>query len=209
MPDRWLFFDTLRRVFEELGYDVKYVSNYTDVDDKIINEAKKRNISELELTDEMIQRVEKIKELLNTKKLYKAPRVTQTMEDVISFIDELVMNGYAYPKDGDVFFDTSKVVDYGCLSNQKMDDLKVGARIEENDKKESPLDFVLWKKRRSRGIKWQSRYSLGRPGWHTECVVMIKKSWANSSISMAAARICASRIMKMKEPRLKLYSILI
>ena len=139
-------FDTLRRVFEELGYDVKYVSNYTDVDDKIINEAKKRNISELELTDEMIQRVEKIKELLNTRKLYKAPRVTQTMEDVISFIDELVMNGYAYPKDGDVFFDTSKVVDYGCLSNQKMDDLKIGARIEENDKKESPLDFVLWKK---------------------------------------------------------------
>ena len=167
-------FDTLRRVFEELGYDVKYVSNYTDVDDKIINEAKKRNISELELTDEMIQRVEKIKKLLNTRKLYKAPRVTQTMEDVISFIDELVMNGYAYPKDGDVFFDTSKVADYGCLSNQKMDDLKVGARIEENDKKESPLDFVLWKKT-EQGIKWQSRYSLGRPGWHTECVVMIKK----------------------------------
>lgn len=167
-------FDTLRRVFEELGYDVKYVSNYTDVDDKIINEAQKRQISELELTDEMIKRVEKIRDLLNAKDLYKTPRVTETMDTIIEFIDELVMNGYAYPKDGDVFFNTAMIDDYGSLSNQKMDDLKVGARIEENDKKESPLDFVLWK-HTDTGIRWNTRYSKGRPGWHTECVVMIKK----------------------------------
>lgn len=167
-------FDTLRRLFEELGYKVKYVSNYTDVDDKIINEAQKRQISELELTDEMIRRVEKIRDLLNAKELYKTPRVTETMDTIIEFIDELVMSGYAYPKDGDVFFNTAMIDDYGSLSNQKMDDLKVGARIEENDKKESPLDFVLWK-HTDTGIKWNTRYSNGRPGWHTECVVMIKK----------------------------------
>lgn len=169
-----IVFDTLRRLFEELGYDVKYVSNYTDVDDKIINEAKKRDISELELTDEMILRVEKIRKLLNTEKLYKTPRVTETMEDIISFIDELVMGGYAYEVDGDVFFRTNSIDDYGSLSNQILDDLKAGARIEENSKKESPLDFVLWKKTEE-GIKWKSRYSIGRPGWHTECVVMIHK----------------------------------
>ena len=169
-----IVFDTLRRLFEELGYDVKYVSNYTDVDDKIINEAKKRDISELELTDEMILRVEKIRKLLNTEKLYKTPRVTETMEDIISFINELVMGGYAYEVDGDVFFRTNSIDDYGSLSNQILDDLKAGARIEENSKKESPLDFVLWKKTEE-GIKWKSRYSIGRPGWHTECVVMIHK----------------------------------
>ena len=167
-------FDTLRRVFEALGYNVKYVSNYTDVDDKIINEAEKRQISELELTEDMIQRVEGIRGLLNTKKLYRTPRVTETMDDIIAFIEDLVDKGYAYEKDGDVFFRTSSVEDYGTLSNQKMDDLKVGARIEENDKKESPLDFVLWKQT-EKGIKWPTKYSVGRPGWHTECVVMIKK----------------------------------
>ncbi len=167
-------FDTLRRLFEALGYDVKYVSNYTDVDDKIIAEAKKRGISELELTDEMIKRVEDIRKLLNTEELYKTPRVTQTMDDIIAFIDELVLNGYAYEVDGDVFFRTSTIKDYGSLSNQILDDLKAGARIEENAKKESPLDFVLWKKT-DEGIKWPSKYSLGRPGWHTEGVVRIHK----------------------------------
>ena len=97
-------FDTLRRVFEALGYNVKYVSNYTDVDDKIINEAKKRNISELELTDEMIERVKEIRRLLNTEELYKTPRVTETMDDIIKFIEELVNTGHAYVVDGDVFF---------------------------------------------------------------------------------------------------------
>ena len=167
-------FDTLRRTFEELGYKVKYVSNYTDVDDKIINEAAKKNISELELTNDMIGRVEEVRHLLNTKPLYATPRVTETMEDIIAFIDKLVDEGYAYESDGDVFFRTAAVDSYGELSHQKMDDLKVGARIEENDKKESPLDFVLWKAT-DKGVKWPTRYSVGRPGWHTECVVMINK----------------------------------
>lgn len=167
-------FDTLRRTFEELGYKVKYVSNYTDVDDKIIAEAQKKGISEASLTEEMIKRVEKIREALNAEDLYRTPKVTETMPEIIDFIDRLVAKGAAYEKDGDVFFKTTAVKSYGELSHQKMDDLKVGARIEENEKKESALDFVLWKKT-EQGIRWPSRYSLGRPGWHTECVVMINK----------------------------------
>ena len=167
-------FDTLRRTFEALGYEVKYVSNYTDVDDKIINRSKELGISEKELTDSVIEAYNKVRDKLNAAKLYKTPRVTETMDEIIAFIDELVDKGYAYEKDGDVYFRTSSIKDYGSLSNQNLDDLKVGARIEENDGKESPLDFALWKKTDT-GIKWQTRYSLGRPGWHTECVVMINK----------------------------------
>lgn len=167
-------FDTLRRTFEELGYKVKYVSNYTDVDDKIIRRSKELGISEKELTDEMIAAYNDIRHKLNAADLYKTPRVTETMDEIISFIDGLVDKGAAYEKDGDVYFRTSSVADYGSLSNQNLDDLQVGARIEENDLKESPLDFALWKKTEE-GIKWPTRYSIGRPGWHTECVVMINK----------------------------------
>lgn len=167
-------FDTLRRTFEELGYKVKYVSNYTDVDDKIIRRSKELGISEKELTDEMIAAYNDIRHKLNAADLYKTPRVTETMDEIISFIDGLVDKGAAYEKDGDVYFRTSSVADYGSLSNQNLDDLQVGARIEENDLKESPLDFALWKKTED-GIKWPTRYSVGRPGWHTECVVMINK----------------------------------
>ena len=167
-------FDTLRRTFEELGYKVKYVSNYTDVDDKIIRRSKELGISEKELTDKMIAAYNDIRHKLNAADLYKTPRVTETMDEIISFIDGLVDKGAAYEKDGDVYFRTSSVADYGSLSNQNLDDLQVGARIEENDSKESPLDFALWKKTED-GIKWPTRYSIGRPGWHTECVVMINK----------------------------------
>ena len=167
-------FDTLRRTFEALGYSVKYVSNYTDVDDKIIKRSSELGISEKELTDKMIAAYNDIRHKLNAADLYKTPRVTETMEEIISFIDKMVNNKSAYVKDGDVYFRTSSVKDYGSLSNQNIDDLQVGARIEENDQKESPLDFALWKKTDT-GIKWQTRYSLGRPGWHTECVVMINK----------------------------------
>lgn len=167
-------FDTLRRTFEELDYKVKYVSNYTDVDDKIIRRSKELGISEKELTDEMIAAYNDIRHKLNAADLYKTPRVTETMDEIISFIDGLVDKGAAYEKDGDVYFRTSSVADYGSLSNQNLDDLQVGARIEENDLKESPLDFALWKKTEE-GIKWPTRYSIGRPGWHTECVVMINK----------------------------------
>ncbi|MBR4462653.1 MAG: cysteine--tRNA ligase, partial [Erysipelotrichaceae bacterium] len=167
-------FDTLRRLFEALGFTVKFVSNYTDVYDKIINRALELGISERELTDEMIEAYNQIRKLMNAEDLYATPRVTMTMNEIIEFIDGLIKNGSAYEVDGDVYFDTSSVKDYGSLSNQNIEDLKVGARIEENEQKRSPLDFALWKKT-DMGIKWQTPFGEGRPGWHTECVVMINK----------------------------------
>lgn len=167
-------FDTLRRLFEAIGYKVRYVSNYTDVDDKIIRRSSELKITEKELTDKMIEAYNQIRHQINAADLYKTPRVTETMDEIIAFIDGLVKNGNAYVQDGDVYFRTASVASYGSLSNQNIDDLQVGARIEENERKESPLDFALWKKTET-GIKWPTDYSIGRPGWHTECVVMINK----------------------------------
>lgn len=169
-----IVFDTLRRVFEANGYTVKYVSNYTDVDDKIINRAKEEGISEKEVAERYIAAYQKIRDDLNTEKLYATPRVTECMDDIITFIDLLVQKGHAYEAEGDVYFRVMSVPTYGEISKQKVDDLLVGARIEENSKKENPLDFALWKKM-DEGIRWESPWSMGRPGWHTECVVMIHK----------------------------------
>ena len=165
-------FDTLRRLFEAEGYKVKYVSNYTDVDDKIIKKANEEGVSEEVIANRYIEAYEKVRNDLNTLALDATPRVTETMEEIIAFIDQLVKTGHAYEIDGDVYFRVSSVDNYGQISNQRLEDLQVGARIEENDKKENPFDFALWKKT-DMGIKWESPWSLGRPGWHTECVVMI------------------------------------
>lgn len=169
-----IVFDTLRRVFEANGYEVKYVSNYTDVDDKIINKAKEEGVSEKEIAERYIAAYQKIRDDLNTEKLYATPRVTECMEDIIAFIDLLVKKGHAYEAEGDVYFRVMSIPTYGEISKQRVDDLLVGARIEENSKKENPLDFALWKKMEE-GIRWESPWSMGRPGWHTECVVMINK----------------------------------
>ena len=167
-------FDTLRRVLEANGYVVNYVSNYTDVDDKIINKANEENISEKEIAERYILAYQQVRDFLNTKPLYATPRVTECMEDIIAFIELLVKKGHAYESEGDVYFRVDSVSSYGEISKQKIDDLLVGARIEENNRKKNPLDFALWKKM-DMGIRWQSPWSLGRPGWHTECVVMIHK----------------------------------
>lgn len=167
-----IVFDTLRRFFERVGYDVKLVSNFTDVDDKIIKKAIEEGVTETVITDKYIAAYKDVLEKLNVKPHYKNPRVTEYMGFIISYIQDLIDKGAAYEINGDVFFRISSIKDYGELSNIKVDDLVVGARIEENSKKESPLDFVLWKKT-DEGIKWQSPWGLGRPGWHTECCVMI------------------------------------
>ena len=167
-----IVFDTLRRFFEAVGYDVKLVSNFTDVDDKIINQALAEHVSETVITDRYIKAYKDVLAQLNVKPHYKNPRVTEYMGAIISYIQDLVDAGVAYEINGDVFFRISAIKDYGELSNMKVDDLVVGARIEENSKKESPLDFVLWKKT-DVGIQWDSPWGKGRPGWHTECCVMI------------------------------------
>ena len=167
-----IVFDTLRRFLSFLGYDVKLVSNFTDVDDKIINKALQEGVTEQVITDKYIAAYKDVLAKLNVKPHYLNPRVTEYMPQIIKYIEELVKLGAAYEADGDVFFRISSIKDYGELSNMKVDDLVVGARIEENSKKESPLDFTLWKKT-DVGIQWDSPWGKGRPGWHTECCVMI------------------------------------
>ena len=167
-----IVFDTLRRFFEAIGYNVKFVSNFTDVDDKIIKKALEEGVSESVITERYIAAYKELLTGLNIKPHFENPRVTKYMDSIISYIKDLVDEGAAYEIDGDVFFRISSIKDYGELSNIKKDDLVVGARIEENSKKESPLDFVLWKKT-DVGIKWDSPWGKGRPGWHTECCVMI------------------------------------
>ena len=165
-------FDTLRRFLEYIGYSVKSVSNFTDVDDKIINKALQEGVGEEVITDKYIKAYKELLVALNVKPHFANPRVTEYMDDIIAYIDDLVKCGAAYVVDGDVFFRIGSIENYGELSNVKKDDLVVGARIDENSKKESPLDFVLWKKT-DVGIKWDSPWGKGRPGWHTECCVMI------------------------------------
>ena len=165
-------FDTLRRFLTYIGYEVTYVSNYTDVDDKIIKAAKQEGKSEKELTDFYIKEFEKTVKGIGSQIPSITPRVTEYIDKIIAYIDNLVKIGAAYEKDGDVYFRVEKIKDYGALSGINVEDLRVGARVEENSQKESPLDFALWKKT-DEGIKWDSPWGKGRPGWHTECCVMI------------------------------------
>ena len=165
-------FDVLRKFFTYVGYKVTYVSNFTDVDDKIIKEAKKENKTEKELTEFYIKEFKKATKEIGSDIPSITPKVTEYIEKIISYVDNLVKIGAAYEIDGDVYFRVNKIKDYGSLSGINIDDLIVGARIEENSQKESPLDFALWKKT-SEGINWPSPWGNGRPGWHTECCVMI------------------------------------
>ena len=165
-------FDVLRRFFEYVGYEVTYVSNFTDVDDKIIKAAKEQEKTEKELTEFYISEFKKTVELIGSKLPNITPKVTEYIQKIIEYVDNLVKLGAAYEVNGDVYFRVSKIKDYGSLSGINVDDLIVGARIDENSNKESPLDFALWKKT-NEGINWDSPWGRGRPGWHTECCVMI------------------------------------
>ena len=167
-------FDTLRRFLKYVGYDVTYVSNFTDVDDKIIKSAIAEGKSEKELTDFYIAAFKDVSMKIGSMLPDITPRVTEYIEAIISYVDNLIKLGAAYEVNGDVYFRVSRISDYGVLSGINIEDLKVGARIEENSQKESPLDFALWKKT-DVGINWESPWGRGRPGWHTECCVMIDK----------------------------------
>ena len=168
-------FDVLKRLFEAEGYKVTYVSNFTDVDDKIINKAAEEGVGEEVIAQRYIDAYQAVRSQLNTELPDITPRVTETMDQIIAFIDELVKSGNAYVVNGDVYFSVDSVPTYGEISHQRLDDLEAGARIEENDQKRNPFDFALWKKT-EKGIKWDSPWGEGRPGWHTECVVMINNN---------------------------------
>ncbi len=178
-------FDVLRRTLEYSGYKVDFVSNFTDVDDKIITAAKNEGVTEKELTDKYIEAYNEVRQGLNLLFPTHSPRVTETMEQIISFIKELVDEGFAYEVEGDVYFRVTKIPEYGQLSKIKIDDLVAGAsnRVDENTKKEHSTDFALWKKTDD-GIQFDSPWSKGRPGWHTECVVMIRDIFEDGKIDI-------------------------
>ncbi len=170
-----IFFDTMKRFFEYIGYQVKMVSNFTDIDDKIIKKALEEKKTEEEISEKYIQAYLEVCQKLGCEEDVIHPRVTNTIQEIIDFIDQLVKNGYAYQNGDDVYFRVRSIKEYGVLSNQKLDDLESGSRIDVNTNKEDPADFTLWKKTSDNGKKWESPFGSGRPGWHTECVVMIHK----------------------------------
>lgn len=171
-------FDTIRRYLEYRGYEVDYVMNFTDVDDKIIRTAKELKTSAPEIADRFIEAFNKDTAALNVQPATLNPRVMDHIEDIIAFIQVLVDKGYAYMANNDVYYRTRKFKNYGQLSDQSIDELEVGASQrtgEEQKIKEDPLDFALWKAAKENEIAWDSPWGLGRPGWHIECSVMATK----------------------------------
>lgn len=168
-------FDTLRRYFIYKGYDVDFVVNFTDIDDKLINRAKDENTTVFDVADRYIDEFMQDANGLNLY-TYKTinPRATEFIEPMLEFVAGLVEKGAAYPADGDVYFDITKAKDYGKLSGKNIDELQSGARIEVNSAKKNPGDFVLWKGKKEGEPFWASPWGDGRPGWHLECSVMAK-----------------------------------
>ena len=172
----FVVFDTLRRYFKYRGYEVKFVQNFTDVDDKIINRAKEEGISAPEVSEKYIKEYFNDAEALNVLKADVHPKVSEHIPEIIDFVQTLIDKGYAYEADGDVYYSTRKFPEYGKLSGQNIDDLESGARIAIGEVKEDPLDFALWKARKEESeIAWESPWGMGRPGWHIECSTMAKK----------------------------------
>lgn len=172
----FVVFDTLRKYMEYRGYKVKFVQNFTDVDDKIINRAREEGITAAEVSEKYIEEYYKDAAALNVRKADVHPKVSEHIPDIIDFVKTLIDKGYAYEADGDVYFATRKFDEYGKLSRQNIDDLEAGARIAVGEVKKDPLDFALWKARKTEDeIAWESPWGMGRPGWHIECSAMSKK----------------------------------
>ena len=176
----FVVFDTMRKYLEYKGFKVKFVQNFTDVDDKIINRAKEEGISAGEVSEKYIAEYYKDAAALNVKKATVHPKVTETMPDIIKFVQDLIDKGYAYESEGDVYYRTRKFEGYGKLSGKNIDELIMGesgrTRNADDEKKEDPLDFALWKARKEDSeIAWESPWGMGRPGWHIECSAMSKK----------------------------------
>jgi cysteinyl-tRNA synthetase len=168
-------FDTFRRYLEYQGYEVNYIQNFTDVDDKIINRSKEEQLSSLEISEKYIKEYFKDADALGIHRATVHPKVTDTMDEIIDYIKVLIEKGFAYESNGDVYFSTKQFETYGKLSKQNLDDLELGARIEINEQKKHPMDFVLWKAKKPGEPSWTSPWGEGRPGWHIECSVMSTK----------------------------------
>lgn len=168
----FIFFDTVRRYFSYRGYDVTYVQNITDIDDKIIAQAIDEGVGYQVVADKYAQAFLDDAAALGIKAPDKQPRATEVVPEIVAYIDRLVQSGFAYESAGDVYFDTSSLPSYGSLSGKKTEEQLTGARVAENLNKRNPTDFTLWKKSKPGEPVWQSPWGEGRPGWHTECVVM-------------------------------------
>jgi cysteinyl-tRNA synthetase len=167
-----MVFDIIRRYLEYSGYKVRHVMNYTDVDDKIIMRSQYEEVNALELAERYIEQYEKHLKDLNILSASVYPRVSTEMENIIQVVQGLIDKGYAYEVEGDVYFRVSQDEDYGKLSRRKLDDMESGSRIDVDSRKESPMDFALWKAAKPGEPAWESPWGPGRPGWHIECSVM-------------------------------------
>jgi cysteinyl-tRNA synthetase len=170
-----IVFDTVRRYFEFRGYEIKFISNFTDVDDKLIRAANELGTDVPTVADRFINAYFEDVSALGCKKADAHPRVMESMDIIIEFISKLIEKDFAYESEGDVYFRTRKFEGYGKLSHQSVDELRVGARIEVGEKKQDALDFALWKAAKEGEISWESPWGDGRPGWHIECSAMAKK----------------------------------
>lgn len=177
-------FDTIRRYFLYRGYEVNFVSNFTDVDDKIINRANEEGISAKEVADKYIEAYYADTDALNVMRASRNTRVVETMDDIIAFVEDLIAKGFAYELDGDVYYRARRFDHYGRLSDQSIDDLREGAServgIDSQAKKEDSVDFALWKAAKPGEPSWESPWGQGRPGWHIECSVMATKYLADT-----------------------------
>ncbi|MFI3226855.1 MAG: cysteine--tRNA ligase [Clostridia bacterium] len=171
----FIIFDTLRNYFEYRGYEVNFVQNFTDIDDKVINKANAEGTTFDKIAERYIAEYYVDAEGLGVKKATHHPKATDCMDEIIAIVADLVEKGYAYPVNGDVYFRTLKFNEYGKLSHQPLEDLEIGARIEANSQKEHPMDFVLWKNAKPGEPHWTSPWGEGRPGWHIECSAMSRK----------------------------------
>ena len=171
----FITFDVLRRYFEHRGYEVTFVQNFTDIDDKMIKRANKEGITVKELGDRFIQEYYKDAKALGVRPATVHPRATEHIQDIIRLVKTLQDKGYAYEVNGDVYFDVEKDPGYGKLSGQNLEDLEAGARIDVDDVKSNPADFALWKAQKPGEPAWESPWGMGRPGWHIECSAMSMK----------------------------------
>ncbi|WP_138205862.1 cysteine--tRNA ligase [Haloimpatiens lingqiaonensis] len=168
----FVIFDTIRRYLEYRGYEVKFVQNFTDIDDKMIRRANEEDITVKQLGDKFIGEYYKDADGLNIERATVNPRATEYMGQIVEFVQELIDKGYAYEVDGDVYFHTKKFEEYGKLSGQNLDDLQAGARINVDERKKDPMDFAIWKSKKPGEPGWESPWGMGRPGWHIECSCM-------------------------------------
>lgn len=173
-------FDVLRRFLEYIGYDVRFVQNFTDIDDKIIKRANEENLTYKQVSEKYIEEYWKDVKGMNVREATVHPKATENIDEIIDIVSTLIDKGYAYAVDGDVYFSPSKFSEYGKLSHQPLEDLEAGARIMVGEVKKEPMDFALWKSAKPGEPYWESPWGHGRPGWHIECSAMVRSFLGNT-----------------------------